>query len=402
MPENDIRGVLNDLHRAVLSAPPAVAADMILNGDFDINAPDNKGGTAIIYACFNGYAGLLKILLERGGDPTASNDMGFNALHVSAMHGSALCTRILLRSGVDFAAVDGGAGAAALHVAAQVGHTCVMVELIVAGADVNQRATTGETPLFLAATRGQFDAVKLLLDAQADTTLKCDDHSALEVAVKFQHPAIVREIRDHSEVQGDQRALTYAAGLKNMEILGILCDGGVKDLGGKALCAAISAGLEESVKFLIQKVPEAAVKKYVVSARSGVKFSPLECCFSSLKPFTCRIVRRLLDAGVNTGGIFDGHDPASFVTFLLDMKRDGDDDKVHALEGIRRVCLQEVAVHAMSWRWKAPSDSSDKRVKLRLGLPIPVQRSTRSRRSFVLLRAISRPKVDAPFLGYDL
>ena len=55
-----------------------------------------------------------------------------------------------------------------LYVAAQNGHTHVVMELIKAGADVNQATSAGATPLFIAACNGHDGIVALLIQAGAD------------------------------------------------------------------------------------------------------------------------------------------------------------------------------------------------------------------------------------------
>ena len=55
-----------------------------------------------------------------------------------------------------------------LYVAAQEGHTHVVMELIKAGADVNQANSEGFTPLYIAACNGHEGCVALLIQAGAD------------------------------------------------------------------------------------------------------------------------------------------------------------------------------------------------------------------------------------------
>ena len=71
----------------------------------------------------------------------------------------------------------------ALHAAAQSG-TCVAVsQLLDGGADVNARASGGETALMLASARGRLDVIGLLVERGADVNAVSDaGNSALMLA----------------------------------------------------------------------------------------------------------------------------------------------------------------------------------------------------------------------------
>ena len=60
-----------------------------------------------------------------------------------------------------------------LYFAAEKGHTHVVMELIKAGADVNQATSEGFTPLYIAAYRGHEGIVALLIQAGADVRKAC-------------------------------------------------------------------------------------------------------------------------------------------------------------------------------------------------------------------------------------
>ena len=60
-----------------------------------------------------------------------------------------------------------------VHLAAQEGHTHVVMELIKAGADLNQANSEGYTPLFKAAENGHEGIVALLIQAGADVRKAC-------------------------------------------------------------------------------------------------------------------------------------------------------------------------------------------------------------------------------------
>ncbi len=69
--------------------------------------------------------------------------------------------------------------------AAEFGETAKMVDLIAQGANINARHTNNDTPLHIAAREGHLDAVKLLIEKQADTSLVNNSRqTALMVSVR--------------------------------------------------------------------------------------------------------------------------------------------------------------------------------------------------------------------------
>ena len=46
----------------------------------DVNATDNRGGTALMYAAMNKHAEIVKLLLEVGASPTQKTNKGLNAV----------------------------------------------------------------------------------------------------------------------------------------------------------------------------------------------------------------------------------------------------------------------------------------------------------------------------------
>ncbi|CAM9148183.1 unnamed protein product, partial [Sphacelaria rigidula] len=234
------------------------AEDLISSGLVDINETDSTGATPLIYSAWYGSARLIRMLLERGADPAAVDNDGFNALHASAIRGDRELAVLLLDGGADVQTVEHVSGTSPLHVAAQRGHGEVVDVLVRAGSSVNQRAVNGETPLYMAASRGEARAVAVLLGAKADPLLSCAGYTPLEIAVKLEFPDVVHEILHQAGIGacgGDskgQSALVCAAQQKDLHILRLLSEGGVVDTRGQALCAAVSGGLEQSVKFLLE------------------------------------------------------------------------------------------------------------------------------------------------------
>jgi hypothetical protein len=152
----------------------------------DITDPDI---TPLVASAISDNLPALSSLLEQGVEVNAQDQRGLTALMAASMAGDKDAVRILLehRANVNVADVD---GRTALHYAAgQVDASGVILLLLKAGADKNSKLSStakhlaGATPLVVAAGVGNVNAVRLLVDAGADTTaLTHDGRSALDIA----------------------------------------------------------------------------------------------------------------------------------------------------------------------------------------------------------------------------
>lgn len=128
---------------------------------------------ALRKACASGDVPAVLHHLDGGESPNGLCDekTGETLLFVAAQNGHDQVCQQLIAAGA-FAYVNKGRfldAATPLHMAAGKGHSLV-VQALLAGRAVPDRADShaGRTPLFYAASRGQYDAVHLLLDAGSD------------------------------------------------------------------------------------------------------------------------------------------------------------------------------------------------------------------------------------------
>jgi hypothetical protein len=120
--------------------------------NIEINATSPTGMTALMYAALNGYGDIVDFLLQQGADVQVYKGE-YTPLQVAVAGGEHLVERF-----------------------------------ISAGAKVNERNRYGETPIMEAITRQKPDIVKLLLDHNADVTLKNDEgKTALELLKGFHY-----------------------------------------------------------------------------------------------------------------------------------------------------------------------------------------------------------------------
>ncbi len=103
-------------------------------------------------------------LLSRGFDPNTPTDNGSSGLYVALQEGSLKAAAVLLESPKLKAESRNAAGESPLMMAALKGQLDVAKRLIALDADVNK---PGWTPLHYAATNGQTDVIQLLLDHHA-------------------------------------------------------------------------------------------------------------------------------------------------------------------------------------------------------------------------------------------
>jgi ankyrin repeat protein len=90
-----------------------------------------------------------------------------------------------------------------LHIAARKGELDDIAVLVIHGADVNLRGDLGYTPLHYAAMSAQAAAVARLLDLGADTSLMNEfSETALQVAEVGGHTEIANILRSHKSRRG--------------------------------------------------------------------------------------------------------------------------------------------------------------------------------------------------------
>lgn len=90
------------LHLAGFFSQPEAAEELLRYGA-DVNAVSrNSMKVAVINsAAASGRADLVKLLLAKGADPNARQQMGWTALHAAAAHDNVEMTEALLKAGAD-------------------------------------------------------------------------------------------------------------------------------------------------------------------------------------------------------------------------------------------------------------------------------------------------------------
>ncbi|KAF2869675.1 hypothetical protein BDV95DRAFT_497373 [Massariosphaeria phaeospora] len=131
---------------------------------------------------------ITRILLDKGAPVNAYNKTGITPLHTAVYSGEAAVVRLLIERGADVNAkvrADAGRGETAVHMAVASWREELLPLLLKSGAEVDTKGEfpKGQTPLLVAASWGNEEALETLLDWGADIFGRyADGRTALHVA----------------------------------------------------------------------------------------------------------------------------------------------------------------------------------------------------------------------------
>ena len=186
-------------------------SNMLFDG-FDINAVNDKGYTALHAAMIEPNLASVKWLIRQDGiNLNARNSVGETALMRAIIYGKKDIAMELLKAG---AAVN-QTGWTPLHYAAASKEVTApeFVKLLLDeySAYIDAESPNGTTPLMMAARYGQTESVKALLDAGADISVQNKQGlTALDFADASEHPDSTKLVRavfaQRAQVQQAQAA----------------------------------------------------------------------------------------------------------------------------------------------------------------------------------------------------
>lgn len=229
------------LHEAADAHHTAVARLLLAHGA-DPNARDNRNSSPLHAAVSWRGAPIVKALLDAGADVNAEDDYGQTPLYLAARYDATEVSELLLAAGADYR----------MDIAAILGDTERVKELLEAGVDLDSRGVRGKTPLFEAALKSQVEVLRLLRDHSADVNARDDSGvTPLHVASGDGHVEVVRCLLEYGvDPNADAlfgTPLHWATAWEQPEVVrGLLAHGADanarNDDGGTPLSGAIRNG----------------------------------------------------------------------------------------------------------------------------------------------------------------
>lgn len=228
------------LMQAIASGKKDVV-NLLLRAHADVNAKDNMGLTPLGYAAGNRQPEMIKALRAHGADPNLANVDGVTPLMLAAISADEKSIDALL-TGKDGADVNGTDknGNTALSLAAGMGLAHTVKALLDHKADFMARDNDQRTPLMEAASQGNPECIKVLLNKLGEFPILRED--VLNAKDKDGRTPLME-----AAAKGNEDAVKLLAGSKDIDV-------NQKDNSDRtALLEAAAQGSPEMLKALLAK-----------------------------------------------------------------------------------------------------------------------------------------------------
>ncbi|CAL2036604.1 unnamed protein product [Caenorhabditis brenneri] len=215
--------------RAAAWSGQLAAVQLLLQTGAEVDRRDSEQRTALMAAAFMGHRDVVSVIIQYGADVNAVDKSGATALHLNLSNGSkqdehSETTQLLLEHNADCKIEDGN-GRVALHLAAYHGDPCLPF-IFEKNQIVDIMDNMGQTPLMLAASQGQINAVQFLtVTAHADVdSIDNNGRTALQWAAINGHSKVVEYLCGVGSDEGHKDndgavALHYAVTHDDVELV---------------------------------------------------------------------------------------------------------------------------------------------------------------------------------------
>jgi len=161
-------GSFDDFFVAINRDDPVMVESLLKRG-FDPNTPNAQGQFGLFLALREGSLKVARVLVDWPSTRVETrNTVDESALMMAALKGHTDMARRLIARGADV----NKTGWAPLHYAATGSHAALITMLLDAHAYIDAESPNGTTPLMMASQYGSAAAVRQLLEAGADASLK--------------------------------------------------------------------------------------------------------------------------------------------------------------------------------------------------------------------------------------
>ncbi|XP_076435310.1 uncharacterized protein LOC143275219 [Babylonia areolata] len=288
---------------------------LLLQGMTSVNDKDSEGRTGLLEACSEGHEDIAELYIELGADVNVLApplEFSRTPLHYACENGMVRSVELLIQHQADVTSTT-GEGSTALHFACKCpSHTAsadITCLLLRAGADVNAKDSTKNTPLMWAVERGHADTAKLLLEHGADVNTKNRaGYTPLMCAVIGGHADIAKLLMEHGADVNTKNSdgltpLMYAVRRGHADTAKLLLEHGADvnttDIAGRTpLMYAVIGGHTDTAKLLLEHGPD-------VNTKNSDGCTPLMCAVRGGHANTAKL---LLEYGAdvnahNKGGL---------------------------------------------------------------------------------------------------
>eukprot|EP00287_Rhodomonas_sp_CCMP768_P002789 CAMPEP_0196734666 /NCGR_PEP_ID=MMETSP1091-20130531/13326_1 /TAXON_ID=302021 /ORGANISM="Rhodomonas sp., Strain CCMP768" /LENGTH=369 /DNA_ID=CAMNT_0042078201 /DNA_START=39 /DNA_END=1147 /DNA_ORIENTATION=- len=206
-------------------------ANVLLSANADVNHASHAGDTALLFAASGNHPQIAKTLLEHRANVNHQASGTETAALLAVSKGNTAVLGVLLEGKADVN-IRSQHGIVPLHYASRMGHTESVSLLISANADLEARQSENQwTSMMDAAHQGKLDAVKRLLDSNADpNALSKTGRTALKIAESAKHNDVVQLLQPFTTAAPSSAACVQDAACNDARRLfsrkeGLVCPG---------------------------------------------------------------------------------------------------------------------------------------------------------------------------------